>query len=403
MNKKKLKVAFHVGELPATTFINRLAEGLAKSDIEVTLYGLIKKKFKAPRNVRISGTKDGWKEGRSGKFIAFLTYSVLLFLFNPTKKKNIDRWLKQNAYLHWGIKSWIYPIVWDAPDIIHVQWAKAIKQFEWASALNIKLVLSLRGAHINYSPLSVAGLAESYQKVFPKIDAFHGVSHAICHEAAKYGADITRCRVVYSGFDLTQFPKSDWQNDFETLKHRPIKIISVGRTHWKKGYHFALDAMRMLKDRNVSFEYTIIGAAGSEELLFQRNQLDLEDCVTFLDKVPFLSVKQYIRHADVLLLPSVEEGIANVVVEAMLLGTLVVSTNCGGMIEVVKDEITGLIVETRDSMAICNAIDSIKSLSPITLSKMTEDAFVLVSHQNSEDAMIKGMTAVYNLAKTEKL
>ena len=69
-------------------------------------------------------------------------------------------------------------------------------------ALGIKLVLSLRGAHINYSPIADLKLADMYRKNFPKVDAFHAVSKAIALEAQKYGAQKSNISVVYSGLDL---------------------------------------------------------------------------------------------------------------------------------------------------------------------------------------------------------
>ena len=59
----------------------------------------------------------------------------------------------------------------------------------------------------------------------------------------------------------------------------------------------------------------------------------------------YLTVKELIKNADILLLSSVEEGIANVVLEAMALGTLVVSTECGGMNEVIKNNENGFLVD----------------------------------------------------------
>jgi colanic acid/amylovoran biosynthesis glycosyltransferase len=51
----------------------------------------------------------------------------------------------------------------------------------------------------------------------------------------------------------------------------------------------------------------------------------------------------------VLLLPSLSEGISNVVLEAMAAGVPVVSTRCGGMAEVVHDRVNGHLVEVGDT------------------------------------------------------
>jgi len=395
LNPKKLKIAFYVGELPATTFINRLAEGLARQGMVITMFGLMKKSIKPIVNIRFSGARDGKNEGRRSKYFRYLKYAMLLWLANQSDKKKIDCWLVKTGNTHWGRKALIYPIVYFKPDILHVQWAKGIDQFAWAQDVNIKLVLSLRGAHINYSPITMPGLAESYRKVFPVVDGFHAVSKAIAIEASKYGAPLEKCRVVYSGFDLRAFNDGSATNDFLTLRNRTVKVVSVGRSHWKKGYHHALDAMAMLKQSGFDFSYTIVGAADVEELLFQQNQLGLTECVKLLGGVPFAEVKQLIKGADILLLPSVEEGIANVVLEAMLLGTLVVSTNCGGMEEVVEHEQTGFIVPVRNPAAIAHTLERIKIAEPMLLNVIVKNARKKVEAQHSEEKMVEGMMQLY--------
>src|SRR5690606_27843577 len=119
--------------------------------------------------------------------------------------------------------------------------------------------------------------------------------------------------LVYSGLDLNTFALS------EIKKPAQFQIISVGRTHWKKGYTYALDACVLLKDAGFSFHYTIIGAIGDIELLYQIQDLGLEKEVTLSGALPFNKVQEHMQLAEVLLLPSVEEGIANVVLEAMAL------------------------------------------------------------------------------------
>ena len=59
-------------------------------------------------------------------------------------------------------------------------------------------------------------------------------------------------------------------------------------------------------------------------------------------------VYRNMRNSDCLILPSVEEGISNVVLEAMAVGLPVISSNCGGMNEVIQDEINSFIFQNRD-------------------------------------------------------
>jgi glycosyltransferase involved in cell wall biosynthesis len=67
-------------------------------------------------------------------------------------------------------------------------------------------------------------------------------------------------------------------------------------------------------------------------------------------------VVQEVQMADVYLSSSLSEGISNAVLEAMALGVPVISTDVGGMSEVVKDKLTGLLINPYSSIEICEAI-----------------------------------------------
>src|SRR5690606_7966000 len=142
---------------------------------------------------------------------------------------------------------------------------------------------------------------------------------AIALEALKYNAELHKIKVVYSGLDLERMPFQLRSVQVNT----PLKIISIGRAHWIKGYTYALDSAFLLKVAGVDFKYTIVGVGSNEELIYKRSQLDLENEVLFLEKLSFVELMESIQRADVLLLPSLKEGIANVALEAMALGTLV--------------------------------------------------------------------------------
>ena len=174
-----------------------------------------------------------------------------------------------------------------------------------------------------------------------------------------------------------------------------MKIISVGRAHWKKGYGYALDAMKFLKEADIDFRNSIIGLQENEELLFQRSDLDLNDKVKFLPRLKFKDVINKIHMADILLLPSIEEGIANVALEAMAVGTLVVSTDCGGMNEVINDGQNGFIVPVRNYEAMAKKIQVICNLSHDEYITITNEARKTIENDFGVEQMKSNMKSLY--------
>ncbi len=382
------KVAIYCGLIPSTTFIERLIVGLAEDGVEILLHGYLKNPVNYDsKNIKVIGYRKSLSKIR-----LILKYAILFAVARPRQlyqlRKCYLRRKSSKSFLKWFVKT--SPIVWHKPDIFHLQWAKSIEDWIFLKEFGIKVVVSLRGAHINYSPIADKNLADMYLRIFPEVDAFHGVSEEICREASKYGADLEKCRVVYSGLNLAKFP-------FQTKKEidlSNVKIISVGRPHWKKGYNVALDAMKILKDRGLAFKYKIIGGR-DEELIYQIRDLGLKDCVSLEDNVSFEEVKILIANADVLLLPSVEEGIPNVILEAMALGTIVISTNCGGVSEVIEDGKSGFLVSLRNPLSIADKIQSLSRFSAVELNRLRQQARTVVEHQHNHQKMVEDMKKLY--------
>jgi glycosyltransferase involved in cell wall biosynthesis len=384
---KNKRIAIYTGELPPPTFIDRLIVGLADAGHTILLFGSIQKKISYQhQNIQVIGYSGRWS-----KFLQLIKYSVLLFFLKNSKKKRLDNLLKVQNRSTYFDKMKYYPILYYQPEIFHLQWAKGIADWVWVKEFDMKLFVSLRGAHINYTPVSEPKYAEIYKKYFPLVDGFHAVSNAIAEEALKYNVSKEKTRVVYSGLNLNKI-----EFRISRRQENEIQIISVGRSHWKKGYNYALDAMRILKEENIKFKYTIVGVDLNEELQFQKAQLGLVDDILFIEKLSFEEVVDKIRKSAILLLPSVEEGIANVVLEAMALGTLVISTNCGGMAEVIEDNSNGYLVPTRDSEAIAKAVKAALKLNDAQRETMIVKAREYIEENHSEQKMINEMQNLYD-------
>jgi colanic acid/amylovoran biosynthesis glycosyltransferase len=320
-----------------------------------------------------------------------IKYTLLLWFFKPKEKKALDTVIATSKKNQWLLKLKYYPVLYYKPEVFHIQWAKSIKDWMWVQDFGITLVVSLRGTHMTISPNVSSYWADLYLKLFPKVEGFHAVSYSLAKDLLKYGAKKEVVWVVKSGVDTKSL------NYIEKTKiSKPLRILSVGRSHFAKGYKYALCSMFALKQMGVHFHYTIIGIADNEALLFQRTQLGLENEVSFIDKKPFKEVKEVIQKADVLLLSSVEEGIANVVLEAMALGALVVSTDCGGMAEVVIPNHTGFLVPIRDPEAIAQALKTVSELPLETYQKITKQAREFIEEYHNEDLMVLGMQGLYD-------
>lgn len=386
-NKKHhLTVAVYSGIIPSTTFIERLIGGLSKKGVIVYVFGIQKKQIASRKGVKLIG----YKPNKLSKLWHLVYYSCCLWLRKRPEKQQLDSYLKAQQRYDLNTRLKCYPVLWYKPDIFHVQWAKGIADWMWVQEFGMKLVLSFRGAHINYSPIANQFLADSYRRCFPKLDGFHAVSQAMAQEALKYGATTSKTLVVYSGLDLSKFAYHTKQPS------KILKLLSVGRVHWIKGYQYALDACKLLKDAGIGFHYTIIGAARSIELVYQVKDLGLESEVELLPKRPFKEVMEGMRAADVLIMPSVEEGIANVVLEAMALGTLVVCTDCGGMAEVTNHRQTGFLVPIRNAPALADALLEITNMPPQARQGMSLKARKHIEQQHQEATMTDGMMAFYN-------
>jgi glycosyltransferase involved in cell wall biosynthesis len=379
------KIAIYSGEIPSTTFIERLIEGLANDGCQIFLFGLQKGSVSYAKNVSVFSYSNKWN-----KLYILLKYSFLLSVFKPKEKQELDKIIsnkKRNTTLY---RVKYYPVLYHKPDIFHLQWAKSLEDWIWVRDFGIKLILSLRGTHITISPIADEKLAEQYLALFPKVDGFHAVSKSIQIQAEEYGAETSKIKVVYSGLRLNELPFVE-----NKIQNKTLKILSIGRSHWVKGYTYALDACALLKKENFDFQYSIVGVGNDEELIFQKAQLLLDNEVIFKKSMPFKEIITEMQHADILLLSSLEEGIANVVLEAMALGTIVLSTNCGGIEEVIIDGENGFIVPVRNPVAMAEKIKKITSLSDNERIEIRKKARKTIENQHDFSRNCDAMKILY--------
>ncbi|MEO8478727.1 MAG: glycosyltransferase [Gemmatimonadota bacterium] len=162
-----------------------------------------------------------------------------------------------------------------------------------------------------------------------------------------------KLRVIHNGIDLAGITQAT-----VLPPGRPARAVHVARLNRIKDQRTLLAATRVLVDRHPGFHLDIVGDGPmGEEIRARATELGLDAAVTFHGMQD--DVTPYLTNADLFLLPSLSEGIAITMLEAMGAGLPVVATDVGGNREVVVPGETGLLVPVGDPQALADAVDEV--------------------------------------------
>ena len=194
-------------------------------------------------------------------------------------------------------------------------------------------------------------------------------------EAVGLGAKPRKAFVVPNGmpmeaFDLAhrQFHQLSAQRDEQ---EQPWRLAYAARLVPIKGLLVLLEALALLRDgSNVDFTLDVMGHEDekpdyAEQCRQRCTELGLDDLVAFAGNQ---NLREVLANYDLLVLPSYNEGLPIVVLEAMAVGLPVVGTRVGGMAQVIESPLTGrahdrcgVLVEPGDPRALAHALRQVLS------------------------------------------
>ena len=160
--------------------------------------------------------------------------------------------------------------------------------------------------------------------------------------------------VIYNGTDISDFiPKPE---------KRPADkiIITVGasRITARKGINYLLEAMKKLSSEYPNIFLRAMGDGNEKENLEKMaKELGLEKNVEFIGRVPRENTAPYYQEASIFVLPSLNEGMSNAMLEALSSGLPLIATDTGGTRELLEDGINGFIIKMKDSQDLADKIE----------------------------------------------
>ena len=244
------------------------------------------------------------------------------------------------------------------PDVIHFEFgALAVDRMDLADLLGARIVVSFRGLDLNFVGLAPEGSDGHYAPVWRHAAALHLLGQDLWRRAQERGCPADKPHALIPPAIDTDFFDPERFPDREPTPAAPLRILSVARLEAKKGFEFALAAVRLLHEQGIDCEYRIVGTGSYlGALTFARHQMGLEKIVHFLGALPPEGVREEMAGADVLLHAAVSEGFCNAVLEAQAMALPVVASDAGGLPENVVDGKTGFVTPRRDPGAMAEKL-----------------------------------------------
>lgn len=152
-----------------------------------------------------------------------------------------------------------------------------------------------------------------------------------------------------------------WSDEARGCARRVFRIVTAGRLNHEKGFHLLIDSVADLVGRypQIDFRLAILGEGSHRDLL--QSQVDALNLTKHVLLTGFQqNAPAWYRTADVFVLPSLMEGMPNVLLEAMSCETPVVSSNChSGPAEILNNGQLGELVAVNDAQALTDGIERV--------------------------------------------
>jgi glycosyltransferase involved in cell wall biosynthesis len=195
--------------------------------------------------------------------------------------------------------------------------------------------------------------------------------------------------VIHSG---VRVPDADHVHEVFSVDQIPV-IGTAGPLERSKGLPYFLQAARTVLDAGHDVEFLIAGS-GPEEHQLRRltRDLKLTSRVTFISSL--LEFTEPLKAMDVFCLPSLEQGLGTVMLEAMALSRPVIATQVGGVSTIVRDGETGLIIPPSDSDRMAERMIELLT-DPLRARRIGQTARQLVIDHFHSTQMVQQTASVY--------
>lgn len=226
-------------------------------------------------------------------------------------------------------------------------------------ALDVPVVIKAIGSDLNRIPDPICGMLTRF--ALRNADFTATVSANLAQKAIGMGAPLSRTRPILNGCDTELFHPRDRVEACHAVGIDPDRenVVYVGRLDLRKGLLELIEAVAQLHIHRPRLHCYIVGDGPDRpHLATAIEKHGVKSCITFIPSCVTDQVALWMGAANLVTLPSYNEGCPNVVLEALSSGRPVVATYVGGIPELM-DEASGMLIAPRDTSALRDALATV--------------------------------------------
>ncbi len=231
----------------------------------------------------------------------------------------------------------------------------------------------------------------------PGYEALICVSEDLVEECRQLKIPEKKIHLVHNAIDTELFKRRLTIDQAKTAIGAPVErflIGSVGRLSPEKCFADLIDAVVELQDSGKPVDLWIAGeGAERRNLQLKIDRLGRGDSIRLLGQIS--DTRTFYQAMNLFVLNSIREGLPNVVLEAMSLATPVIATRIAGIPSLIKDGVTGQMIEPADKIGLRNAIENAIGQRRIQ-TEFVDNARSLIEGQFSFSMRMKKISKIYD-------
>lgn len=222
---------------------------------------------------------------------------------------------------------------------------------------------------------------ESSDHIITLCDAFQPV-------LKKLGARVDQMTTIYTGIEF----ESKNKRKIKKTAEDKIIITCVSRLRPRKGHKYLFEALSLMESKFKNVDVWIVGEGEMrEELESQVKVLQLKN-VTFLGERN--DIPKLLSKSDIFVLPTTSDTLPIAIIEAMFAGKAILTTNQGGIEEIIKDCHSGLIAASGNSQQLARKL--LHLVEDLSLREvLAQNARAFAEKHLSGENMVKKIDGIY--------